>query len=761
MKFNVYKTSEKYKGGFEPNHKPAGVRDLIELATDIKSNQGLNKITNHYRSELLLKGKANVKDLKFRFPYITVPCLFTMRKNDNFIPDTWNGVVGFDIDISDNPGVSFEELFDKICTTPEVVLCFRSTSYGLKGLIRVDMEFSKDTIKEFTTKFVYPHFTELWKCKLDDAQAVLSQPMFINYDADVHCVPDAIPFKPLITAADSSKSGASGEVKWDLYLIEGQLRKLSTSSEGTIYNLMKSTTAAVAGFIKGGSLNITPKQALELLEKALRSNPHSKNKNNDVERLKSLFEGALTKDFITPVTPAMLNKKNGITQVMNAIYKDADSEFSCKDLPFVLIGDEFYEIINDDNNPHINSLQPRKSTTIDLNPLVRGFKDWKKQIRHYKGFVSKPSVFNFQNEIKSSDSKTGAELVYWNSFNAPPVKPQDIVAGQWKTIEGVVSHLFGESTLENDQRELFYDYMQTFVLQPERKLWGICLVSQERESGKSVLAKLFSYIFGENNIGRTNVDTIIDGHFNADYASKFIVDLDDLPKIKDPKFVSKLKPFITEPFVTVNDKNVKLYKIQNHMHFVITSNEVLDFMKVEGEENRFWIREVTKFPATKVDKNLYDKLKAEVPHFLHWLKHRTPVYKDVGRTRFDNSLLQTNAFKKSADYNKSDLYHIIQDAVIQFFENTPEEITGVIVRKQDVEKLLDEEGLKIKKKDIPVFMEKDLGVKENPTKITKWRPTIYGSNVVGDLVRGFTFEREKFLKGPHDLPSEINKNSIF
>lgn len=771
MRFSLFQNDEKYVGGFQPDHKPKVVLDLVQLATEIKNNAGLKAITDKYREQLQIHGKDAISFMKWKFPYMTVPSLFEIRNNSSHIEGTLNGVCGFDIDTKENPGVDWEEVMDKICTTPEVVLCFKSTSFGIKGLFRIDTEFLDGLensvipkiFREQVVNQVYPHLESLWGVKLDASQATFSQPMFINHDPEIYCVPDAIPFKIKVSQVLNSifdpNVGVGSSIREDFKILNYQLDILSQSSDRTIYETIMSVTKRIAQFIKGGLIEIPPAEVLVMMQEKLALNQNSKNKSRDKERLESAFKGALEKESIPGITKEMAMKAKTIKALFDEIRTKEEELLQGQDLPYVMIGDDFYEIVKDPINPHIETLQIRSKDTITIKT---GSTAWKGRIRQYTSFIAKPSLLAYEQEVVSEDKINGRVLRYWNTFQEPPFPPESFTEGPFPTIQGFVDHVFGASLLEEDQREIFWDYLQTMVTNPTRKLPTIVLVSKDREAAKSVLAKLLSMIFGESNVGMASVSDFMDS-FNGSYASKFIVDMDDIEPVKDPNFVSKLKPLITEPYVMVNDKFTKKYKIQNHLHFVITSNEVLDFMKVQEEEVRFWVRELVKFPKEKVDPAFYEKLRQEIPHLLHWLIQRTPVNADKGRrTRFDESILKTNAFKKSAEHNKSNLYWEIKSYLEDLFENDLTYAEEIVLHKEELIGISD--GLKFKMdwKNIIKNISDDFGDIEGSHKLTpkrakstKWFKWGQSSNV-----RGFKFTRKSIgLRSLEDNTDAINQTS--
>ena len=79
------------------------------------------------------------------------------------VEGSFTSLVPFDIDTQDNEGVDLDAVFDsRICMTPEVALCFKSPSNGLKGLVAVQMHFDVDTFAETIKNNLYPKLEKKW-----------------------------------------------------------------------------------------------------------------------------------------------------------------------------------------------------------------------------------------------------------------------------------------------------------------------------------------------------------------------------------------------------------------------------------------------------------------------------------------------------------------------------------------------------------------------------------------------------------------------
>jgi phage/plasmid-associated DNA primase len=97
-----------------------------------------------------------------------------------------------------------------------------------------------------------------------------------------------------------------------------------------------------------------------------------------------------------------------------------------------------------------------------------------------------------------------------------------------------VKHIFG------DQYELGLDYLQLIYTQPTQRLPVLCLVSEQRETGKTTFLNLLKEIYGNNMTFNTNDD--FRSNFNSDWVSKLIIAIDEvlLDKKEDSEKIKNL-----------------------------------------------------------------------------------------------------------------------------------------------------------------------------------------------------------------------------
>ena len=157
-------------------------------------------------------------------------------------------------------------------------------------------------------------------------------------------------------------------------------------------------------------------------------------------------------------------------------------------------------------------------------------KDALSQIPKYNGFCHLPSHNNYQEVINN----------FLNRYE--PISYQPKPGSCTKTID-FLKHIFGE------QIELGLDYLTLMYKQPIQLLPVLCLVSKERETGKTTFLNWLKAIYQNNMTYNKNED--FRSQFNSDWASKLIIAVDEvlLDKVEDSERIKNLstaKTFKTE-----------------------------------------------------------------------------------------------------------------------------------------------------------------------------------------------------------------------
>ena len=101
--------------------------------------------------------------------------------------------------------------------------------------------------------------------------------------------------------------------------------------------------------------------------------------------------------------------------------------------------------------------------------------------------------------------------------------------------------------------------------------------------------------------------------------------------------------------------------------FVLCTNNETGFALLTSADTRFWVIKVSPFEGAE-DTEIEEKMKAEIPAFLHYLKNRKLHYPKVGRLYFDDSLFRTPALNAVIESSETPLVKNVKDVLLtQFF----------------------------------------------------------------------------------------------
>lgn len=402
---------------------------------------------------------------------------------------------------------------------------------------------------------------------------------------------------------------------------------------------------------------------------------------------------------------------------------------------FIRVGDDYYEMIQMPNirtNNREIKLVPRKKGTI-----VDDFgKDQLRNVRKYKAFINKPSHLEYKAVIDDC----------YNLYH-----PINYVAEQncpWPHIKKLMEHIFGE------QVELGYDYMQLLYRNPMQILPILCLVSQERGTGKTTFLDLIREIYGNNAIIVGNSE--ITSEFNALVSGKLVVGVDETSLEDNTKVTERLKMMSTAKKVPMQRKGKDHEEIENFTKYVLCSNNETRFIYTQEDEIRFWVRKVEPIPKEENIPDILPVLSQEIPGFLSFLLSRQMHIREAqSRMWFKPEDIETEALLKLKAAQQPLPVREMKETIRTLFMDFPAEEYIISIK---VLKLMVDEIQRIPSDIIRGYLKTNLGVTtaldENGIAKTKYIKIPYsfqgsdGKEVKAyrtDRAKGFIFRAENFL----------------
>lgn len=337
------------------------------------------------------------------------------------------------------------------------------------------------------------------------------------------------------------------------------------------------------------------------------------------------------------------------------------------DIPYIRVGTSYFKIIE---KPLISGDKVKVMTRWNRETIVSDHgKNFLGNIMKLDGFCCIPDHLGYQLIVDN----------FYNTYNELGASPTNEALTLEQLENNIpntlnfVQHIFG------DQKEFGLDYLKLLFEKPTQTLPILCLVSKERATGKSSFIKWLKAIFGLNM-------TYIKGdsfnsQFNSDWASMLLVAIDEV--FFDKKEITeRLKYLSTTDKDKVEAKGKDRQEIEFFAKFILCSNNEDNFIQIDEEEIRFWIRKIR--PIKSEDVFFLKKLNAEIPYFLKYLIERD--FKSSQKTRmwFTPQQIMTESLMKLINKNKTEV------ALLELFHECFEKIDDdeILVAPNDILLLL-------------------------------------------------------------------------
>lgn len=152
------------------------------------------------------------------------------------------------------------------------------------------------------------------------------------------------------------------------------------------------------------------------------------------------------------------------------------------------------------------------------------------------------------------------------------------------------------------ERHEIMRWCATLIAQPEVRMeYGILLISEMQGIGKTTLGqKILAPLVGEINTGFPSESEVTESNFNGWLANKRLIVIGEIYSGHSWKAYQRLKGYITDDKIEVNQKYMRSYTIENWIHVFACSNS-MKALKVEENDRRWHCPKVTevKWPVEK------------------------------------------------------------------------------------------------------------------------------------------------------------------
>ncbi len=354
-------------------------------------------------------------------------------------------------------------------------------------------------------------------------------------------------------------------------------------------------------------------------------------------------------------------------------------------------------------------------------------KDYIATIEKYDGFCLIPSHTNYEQNIKGFYNKY--EKVEHEFMNADYPKTQQFL-----------KHIFGE------QLQIGLDYLSILWHFPTQLLPILCLVSEERKTGKTTFLNWLKLIFQGNMTINKNED--FRSRFNSDWSSKLIISVDEvlLDKKEDSE---RIKNLSTAQSYKTESKGVDKIESFFFGKFILCSNNEENFIIIDKNEIRYWVRKVPTLADENENPDLLKDLLDELPSFINFIDKRKITTPRKTRMWFTKEQIFTVALQKLVKGNKTYLNKEIEEILIDNFIKF--EVDELKYSLGDLVEQLSKNNIRVSTFKISEVLKSKFGLTSKNGSYSKHFLTINpatnnyfveSSNCKG---RYFTFEKSNFI----------------
>ncbi|RWN55569.1 primase-helicase family protein [Mesorhizobium sp.] len=153
-----------------------------------------------------------------------------------------------------------------------------------------------------------------------------------------------------------------------------------------------------------------------------------------------------------------------------------------------------------------------------------------------------------------------------------------------------------------DDRKEVYRWAATLIAKPGTRMhYSLLLMSEKQGTGKNTFAEhILGPLVGDLNFSVPSASHIVKSDFNGWIEAKRLVVISEIYEGGSWIAYQKMKHFLTDKTVEVNEKHQRAYKIENWAHFVACSNS-RRALRIEDDDRRWLIPSIeeARWPVEK------------------------------------------------------------------------------------------------------------------------------------------------------------------
>jgi len=251
-----------------------------------------------------------------------------------------------------------------------------------------------------------------------------------------------------------------------------------------------------------------------------------------------------------------------------------------------------------------------------------------------------------------------------------PTRLQRVKAGTTDIVERVKSHV-AHILSDAREREIFINYLAHNVQYAGKKIpWAILLQGVEGD-GKSFFAEMMKHVMGNQNSKSVGAESL-DEKFTPWAEGSCLVFIEEvkMDNVRKHEVLNKLKPYITNPVVSVRKMRTDVYETINTTNYVAFTN-FQDSLPIGDNDRRYAIlfsrwqdkRELEAWMSKNPNyyQDLYADMRENAGEILDWLLTHKISDEFMGMSRAPD----TDAKRKMVDLGRSDACLLVEDAIAE------------------------------------------------------------------------------------------------
>lgn len=412
------------------------------------------------------------------------------------------------------------------------------------------------------------------------------------------------------------------------------------------------------------------------------------------------------------------------------IYKWNDQKHECEEIlsrdmmAYMRIGTGWFKLTRvptkgkDADNHYIyaETLAPwsRQNITDDYGTEVL------KKLHKYDGFINFPDHENYMRVIGN----------FYNMYHPLLYKPsaEELRSKGFPVIYSTLEHIFGKDNRgrglkpgdegydPQSQFDTGVDYIELMYKNPRQNLPILCLVSNERGTGKTSLLDLLQVLFAENTVIVGNEQ--MTSKFNTLIAGRLCVGVDESNLADNKAFTEKLKYWSTAKRLPMEGKGKDATMVDNFTKYILCSNNETRFIYASDEEVRFWVRKVPQFAEGEKIGSVKPFFEEEMPAFMAWLNQRELFYnpddpKKIDRMYFPPEMLRTEWLNNLLEAQRPRAERKMREWLKQWFIDFGKlELLTTADKLQEAISITDKKFNNFDLEDIKRYIEENMHVKK-------------------------------------------------